>query len=294
MEQELEQQEQTEPYKQGKVNQEVRRDLYMPPIVAKELEKVRHRVLNKDRDWVIVIDGEEGVGKSVLAQQIGAFLDPSFCLDNIVFNSDQFLKKIKDKATKKGTCIVLDEAFSAANNRASLSDVNKAMIGVATEMRQKNLFIIMVLPSFFDLDRYFALWRCKALFHVYFTPNEDRNYVIFPKDHKKELYLTGKKRYSYAKPHSPLPAFHFPNRYMVDEMEYRKKKEEAFSKRVVSFRAQQWLAQRNAYIKFILQNMGLNQSVVAKIPVQYGAGEITQQNISHLIKELAEISENSG
>jgi len=264
----------------------ITRQLWIAPMVAKELDKVKKRVITKDLDFVAVIDGEEGVGKSVLAQQLATHLDPSFNLERICFNSDDFLRVIKDPKTKKGTAIIMDEAFSAASSRSSLSEVNKAMIGVATEMRQKNLFIFLLLPTFFDLDRYFALWRCRALFHLYFTPEEDRHYIIFPKDSKKLLYLTGKKKYSYSYPKSPYPPFTFPNFYTVDEMDYRRKKAEAFKKRVISHRAQQWLSQRNAYAKFILTTLGLAQEDVAKIPANYGAPTLSQMQISRIMKEL--------
>ncbi len=133
-----------------------------------------------------------------------------------------------------------------------MSEVNRSMAGVATEMRQKNLFIIIVLPSFFDLDRYFALWRCKSLFHVYFTEKEDRRYIIFPKSQKKYLYLAGKKTYNYSKPRSPFPPLVFPHVYTVEEGEYREKKSMAFTKRRVSNQARKWLMQRDAYIKFAM------------------------------------------
>ncbi len=265
--------------------------LWIAPMVKSELDTVKKRVLTKDRDWVMVIDGEEGAGKSVLAQQIAKYLDPEFDIDRIVFNSDEFLKIIKDPKTKKGSCIIMDEAFSAANNRASLSEVNRAMIGVATEMRQRNLFVILVLPSFFDLDKYFALWRCRALFHVYFTKDEDRRYVIFPKEPKKYLFLYGKKTYNYSKPKSPYPPFQFANFYTVDEEEYRLKKSDAFKKRVVSNQARNWLMQRNAYIKYIMETMGMAQDDIAKIPSNYGIKTVGQQQISRVAKEIG-ISED--
>jgi len=260
--------------------------LWVAPIVKELLDKVKKRVLTKDRDFVAVVDGEEGSGKSVLAMQLAAYLDPDFNLDNIVFNSDDFLKKIKDPKTKRGACIVLDEAFAAANSRASLTEVNRAMIGVATEMRQKNLFVLLCIPSFFDLDKYFALWRCRSLFHVYFTSEEDRNYIIFPKDQKKLLYLTGKKFYSYTKPHSPYPPFTFANFYPVDEVEYRRKKAEAFKKRTVSNQARIWLTQRNAYAKYIIRTLGVAQEEVAKIPSLYGSIPLSQQSMSLIMKEI--------
>lgn len=266
------------------------KEVYMDRLIKAELEKVKHRVLTKDRDFIAIVDGEEGVGKSVLAQQIAAFLDPEFNLDKIVFTSDDFIKIIKDPNTKKGSCIVLDEAFAAANSRSCLTEVNRAMIGIATEMRQKNLFILMVIPSFFDLDKYFALWRCRALFHVYFTPDEDRHYILFPRDSKKVLYLLGKKTYNYSKPQAPFPPCKFFNTYTVDETAYRLKKSEAFKKRTVSNMARRWFNQRNAYIKYIMKALGLTQDEVAKIPTQYGVDPVNQQQISNIMKEIDESS----
>lgn len=266
--------------------EKLEKELWIAPMIKEQLEIVKKRVLTKDRDFVLVIDGEEGSGKSVLAMQIAKFLDPEFNLEKITFTSEDFLKVIKDPKTKRGTCVLLDEAFAAANSRASLTEVNRAMIGVATEMRQKNLFVILCIPSFFDLDRYFALWRCRSLFHVYFTPDEDRRYVIFPKDYKKLLYLTGKKTYSYTSPYSPYPPFAFPNYYVVDETEYRFKKAQAFKKRTVSNQARTWLIQRNSYIKYILQTLGIAEQDIAKIPANYGAPSLSQRQISNVLKEI--------
>lgn len=240
-------------------------DPWVDPIIRKELEKIRTRVLTKDRDFVAVYDGEEGVGKSVLAQQHAKILDPNFTLDNIVFTAETFIQKIKDPETKKGACIILDEAFNSANSRASLTEINRSMVGLATEMRQKNLFVLMVLPSFFDLDRYFALWRCRALFHVYFTPEEERRYIAFDKDTKKLLYLAGKKSYNYTYPKAPFPPCNFYNHYTVNEEEYRKKKAEAFKHRTVSFRAKQWLEQRNTLIRHIYNNYAVTYEGISSI-----------------------------
>lgn len=260
---------------------------FLDQIVRPQLDIIKEQVLKHDRDWTAVIDGEEGVGKSVLAQQIAKYLDPDFNLDNIVFNSDDFIKAIKNPNVKKGACIVLDEAFSSANSRASMTDVNRSLIAVATEMRQKNLFILIVIPSFFDLDKYFALWRCKALFHVIFRPDGSRgSYYVYPKEVKKLLYINGKKTYNYTNPLSPFAVCSFGNTYTVGEMEYRTKKSEAFRKRTVSHMARNWLEQRNAYIKFIYSVMGVSQDEIAKIPARYGYTPVGQQQISNLVKEV--------
>lgn len=257
---------------------------YCNPVIKSQLLAIKDRVLNKDRDFVAVYDGEEGVGKSVLAMQHAKILDPSFCLERVVFTAEQFIKMIRSGNMKKGQAIVLDEAFSSANSRASLSEVNRSMIALATEMRQKNLFVLLVLPTFFDLDRYFALWRCRALFHVYFTPNEDRHYIVFDKATKKLLYLNGKKRYDYTKPKAPFPPSEFFNQYVVDEKEYRAKKAEAFKGRTVSNRARQWLLQRNALIQYIIEKNKLTQPEINDIFKYKQVEGISQTAISFIMQ----------
>ena len=260
---------------------------YMSPPTEGECDKIRTAVIDKDRDYVMVIDGEEGSGKSVLAQQIARKLDPKFNIDNVCFNADQFIERLK-KAPKY-SCIVLDEAFSSANSRSALTEVNRSLIGVATEMRQQNLFVIIVIPSFFDLDKYFALWRCRSLFHVYFNRNGSRgSYIIFPKNKKKYLYLSGKKFYNYSKPASPYPVCRFNNVYTVDEQEYRLKKSEAFRKRVVSNLAKRWKTQRDGLIKEMYHNKGVASNKFEKIFLNWGAKPVSQREIQRIVQLFEE------
>ena len=240
--------------------------MYISNIIKQRIPEWKKDVLERDKDKVIVIDGREGSGKSVLAQQLASALDPNFNIDKIAFNSIQFISKIKSPKRKKGDCIILDEAFSAANSRASMSSVNRAMIGIATEMRQLNLFVIIVLPSFFDLDKYFAIWRCDVLLHVYFNKEGKRgNYIIFPFHKKKRLYLNGKKLYDYNCVKSPYPPCAFTKGYVVDEMEYRKRKAEAFRVRAVSGREEMWKERTIKLILFLKKNYGLIDKEIAEI-----------------------------
>jgi transposase len=259
------------------------KEFKMDNLLQPELDKIKNAVTKKDRDFVTVIDGEEGAGKSVLAQQLAKTLDPDFNIDKICFNADQFIKSLK--TSKKHSCIVLDEAFSSANSRSALTEVNRSLIGVATEMRQRNLYVIIVIPSFFDLDKYFALWRCRCLFHVYFAPDGKRGrYIIFPKTAKKYLYLMGKKFYDYSKPKSPYPPCSFPNVYTVDEQEYRTKKAEAFKKRVVSNLARKWKLQRDALVKELYHNKDVRTSQFEKIFLSWGAKSLGMREIQRIVQ----------
>jgi hypothetical protein len=252
---------------------------WVDPVLGSQLARIKHNVTKRDLDFVCIVDGGEGTGKSVFTFQIAKHLDPTFNIERICFNSEQFITAIK--SAPKFAAIVLDEAFSAANSRASLSDVNRALIAVATEMRQKNLFIFIVIPSFFDLDRYFALWRCKALLHVYSTNSGERGrYVIFPRTSKKLLYLYGKKTYNYSFPPSPFPPCRFRHQYVIDEADYRKRKAEAFRKRTMSGRTKRYRTQRDALINHLVKF--LTNTELNDIFLKSGVDPISQHTLTRV------------
>lgn len=206
--------------------------VFIDDLLASQIPNFKRQVMKQDRDKILLFDGREGTGKSVLAMSVAKALDNDFSIDKIAWNHEQFISLIKDPKRKKGDFILLDEAFSSVGARNSLSSINKAMITIATEMRQLNLYIGIVLPSFFDLDRYFAIWRCETLFHTYFNKKGARGqYLIFPFNKKKTLYIKGKKMYNYNVVRSPYRPCRFFRTYVIDEMEYRKRKAEAFRKR---------------------------------------------------------------
>ena len=262
--------------------------VFVDDIVAEQLERIKKDVEDNDKDWVGVYDGEEGSGKSVLAMQHAIVLDPKFNINNVCFTADQFMERLK--TAPKGSCIMLDEAYSAANARAALTEVNRAMIGVATEMRQRNLFVLFVLPTFFDLDKYFALWRCRTLFHCFYhkkTGNRGQ-YIIFPKTAKKMLFLLGKKFYNYSKPKSPYPTCKFLKYYVVDETEYRRKKAEAFKRRVVSGIAKKWKGQRDSLINELYHNKEVLSAGFEKIFLKWGSKPLSQREIQRIVQNYGE------
>jgi len=180
------------------------------------------KAVHKDLDMVVAVDGYEGSGKSVITQQIAKYVDPSFTIKRIVFTPSTFRKAIVD--AKQFQAVIYDESYTGLSSRQAMSKVNKALIQMIAEIRQKNLFVFIVCPSFFDLDKYIALHRSRALIHVYMTEGFTRgNFAFYNIDKKKDLYVNGKKFYSYF---NPKPNFfgRFTNHYTVDELEYRKLK----------------------------------------------------------------------
>ena len=184
-------------------------------------------VVNKDWDWVMLIDGTEGGGKSVIAQQGAYEVDQTINIDRITFTPEEFRDAIL--SAKKYNAVIYDEAYTGLSSRGTMSDINKTLVSMLAEIRQKNLFVFIVMPTFFDLDRYVAIWRSRGLIHVYTDKGYGRGYfAYYNKDKKKNLYILGKKFYDYRKP-KPNFRGRFTNYYVVDEEAYRLKKLKSLS-----------------------------------------------------------------
>lgn len=201
---------------------------YMDGYHKTNLEIAKREVRN-DWDMIFVYDGIEGSGKSVKAMQDAMFCDPSFNKERLTFTPQTFRKGVL--AANKYEAIQYDEAYTGLSSRATMSMINRTLVSMLAEIRQRNLFIFVVLPCFFDLDKYVALWRSRALIHVYTHEGFKRGFFAFYNtDRKKDLYLIGKKFYSYAKP-GPNFRGRFTNAYVIDEKEYRLLKKGALTKR---------------------------------------------------------------
>lgn len=175
---------------------DIKIDYYIEDRLKRNLDtKVKGQLEKKDKDMVFVVDGKEGSGKSTLAIQIGKYVDPTLDLSRIVFSPEDFREAILK--AKKGQCIIYDEAFTGFSSRSSLSPVNRVLVSLAMQMRQKNLFILIVLPTIFLLDKYMAMFRTAALIHVYESKGVRGYFKVFNDKKKKYLILQGKKTMTY-------------------------------------------------------------------------------------------------
>lgn len=205
--------------------------------LGKNLTILRNAVLYQDFDCCGIIDGGEGLGKSVLSQQVGCLLDidNKISIDQVVFTADEFKKAVL--SLKPGKVIIWDEARAGLNRRRSMDKVNIDITDMLAEVRQKNLFMILVMPTFHDMDLNAAIWRTRFLIHVMGDlKGEDPKmplrrgfFRFYNEEGKKMLYVNKYHRQSYAYPFLNGCCFEatFPHHYCVDEGLYRKKKREA-------------------------------------------------------------------
>ena len=190
--------------------------------------RVKEILEKKDKDYFLIIDGMEGSGKSTLAMQIGKYVDNTLNLDRICFSPNDFREQIF-KATK-GQCIIFDEGFTGLSSRASLSKVNKMLVSLMMQMRQKNLFVIIVLPTLFLLDKYVAIHRASSLIHVFESKGNRGYFKLYGANKKKLLYILGKATYDYSKPKTDFVGRFYGRFALGDKKEdkkYRTKKEKA-------------------------------------------------------------------
>ena len=116
-----------------------------------DIIKNRLHVLNKN--YLLVICGETGNGKSYVAMRLGELIDQNFNKDKIVFRTADLMEYI-DKNIDKGDCIVWDESGidEGANRRNWYSVQNKCINYLFQTIRHENACIIMTVPSLSFID----------------------------------------------------------------------------------------------------------------------------------------------
>lgn len=182
-------------------------------------------IQTNDRDIFVIVDGRERVGKSVLAQVIGWIASRgTLTLKNICLTAEEFADRVTN--CDKGDVIIFDECYLGMSSSDAMRRYNRMIKQLVVTCGQKNLFVILVLPSVFDINKYMALHRADALIHA-FEHKRRRGFFAYY-DHKKlrYIYMKGKQYYSYTRIKPNFTGW-FKNFYAVDEDAYRSKKLEA-------------------------------------------------------------------
>ena len=191
--------------------------------MIKFLDSVRDKISKKDKDYVMLCDGYEGSGKSTFIQQCGKYVDPTLDLDRICMTADEFKQAIINAKHKE--CIIYDEAVTGMTSGDSITRIGRLLKSMMMQMRQKNLFVIIIIPTIFELNKYTVLSRARSFFHVYESKGKMGYFVGYNKKDTKSLYLRGRKTYTYRVKSRFIGRFYA--KYVVDEAKYRKKKEDA-------------------------------------------------------------------
>ena len=192
------------------------------------------KAIKKKWDIVFIIDGIEGSGKSTLGFICAWYLTTGrLTLFNLAEGTKDAISKLEK--LPDGSLLVIDEGSLSFGSTDVMKKEHKRLIKILQVIRQKNMCLIIVAPSFFDLSKYISIQRIRFLLHVYTKNDMVRGkYCYFGEKKKKMLYLIGKKHFnSYAKPKSDFVGRFIDFKLPFDK-EYQKLKKrtlkEAFSK----------------------------------------------------------------
>ncbi len=171
---------------------------------------------------------EVGTGKSVLATQIGEAwveimkqrhnIDVPFSCNNIVWRPKELIERSFN--LPKYSFILLDEW----EDTTYWSDLGMTLRTFFRKCRQLNLFIMVIIPNWFQMPMGYAISRSAFAIDVRFGNNFSRgNFSFYGFESKRNLYVKGKKEHNY---HVAAPDFNgkFVDGYGVPEEEYRKAK----------------------------------------------------------------------
>lgn len=180
------------------------------------------QAVKKNWDGVLYTGGYEGDGKSEFTEQLAFLVDNTYCLERCVFTPAQFIEAVNN--AKPGEAIVYDEAQDAFESTAK--DKSARLVkSLMTRIRKKNLYIFIVAPDFWRINKYMFIHRSRAFIRVYANGLERGYFEYYNRTKKHELMIRGKKNEHLCVP--PNFRGRFTHWRVLDVDAYDAKKEEA-------------------------------------------------------------------
>lgn len=195
---------------------------HIDDFMQQNLDEIKERVTSGKWDNKIIVAGYSGVGKSHTTQFFAKYLCSWFDSSYYCFSINEFIEKASN--CEPYSALVLDESFDSMNSKASLSKEFQKIISFLQIIRQKNLYIFLLLPNFFDLQKSIALYNTNLLI-VCYTDKKGRrgNYAVFDRDKKKNLYIRGYKMMDYSR-ETPNFTGKVPATPIIDWEDYERRK----------------------------------------------------------------------
>lgn len=178
------------------------KEVYIDGKLKDKLDYAKN-LMKRNWDVVFCIDGIEGCGKSTLAISCAYYMsDGKLTPDNLcsgVSDAVEKLQKLPD-----GSTMIFDEGGLVFSSKEVMRKTQTQIVKILNVIRQKRMCLIVVAPSFFNLNKYIAVERSRFLLHCYTGKNLERGYFLyFGEGRKQKLYVEGKKKYnSYNEPPS--------------------------------------------------------------------------------------------
>jgi len=114
---------------------------------------IKEQVHTYNRNFVGIVVGRVGTGKSYTTIRFAEELDPTFNVDRIVFKVEDLLDIVHENKLPPGSVIVFDEAGIGVSNRQHyMNKFNKAMGFLLQTWRARNLILFVTVPDLGFVD----------------------------------------------------------------------------------------------------------------------------------------------
>jgi len=253
-----------------------------------KLLEITHKGHQQKFDTIWVIIGKEGFGKSHLALNIleewGRLTKQTITIRNISITRGSFLEALHSEPEKIGI-VIMDEAADTLFSRDAMNQENKDLVKLFSVIREKGLFVILVIPSIWSLETYFREHRIKGLFKV-----EKRGIVYFWNEKGIKKIMRTTERYQDFKVRPSLIDT-FPEYKGELLQEYSKLKHEKI-KTIINFYRQKYAEGENNLTDYQRDVLRLRQSGQAVRLIQEQVGGNVGNTLLALRKKGFDVPKN--
>lgn len=131
------------------------------------ITKIRTRITRRNLNWLCIICGPTGSGKSYTGLEVAYEICPKrFKADYVVFTANEFMTLLNSGKLRKGDVIIFDEAGVGIPAREWYSISNKMLGYVIQTFRNLNIGVIFTVP-----DSSFIDTQARKLFHMMIETN---------------------------------------------------------------------------------------------------------------------------
>lgn len=274
------------------------KDFWLHPTLKVNLDTI---IYNTNQDWshMIIISGsgKTRIGKSMLAQQIAAYvsdgLNRKFTLDCVVFDGDDL---IKQGLKMPPSVFVHDESRHDLNAKHALRETGQKLIDFFAETGMLNHIVILVLTDFFELTKGLAVGQSECMINCFVkrtvshdrtrdvaVSKKERGYFGYWGDTRKRLlYIKGKKQFDNYDAVSWDFWGNFEYGWILDEAAYTAKKLEFIKRnRDQVGGGNKYKEQRNILVGEVVK-AGFEQKVVSSW-LEQGGFPLTRQAVSAIV-----------
>ena len=137
----------------------------------KWIARKRNRIKRRNKNWLCIMGGDTGSGKSYTAARICELIDPTF-LPAIIKNgiksrvalgeTHELLNILDAGKLKRGNMVIFDEAGIAISSRDWFKEINKMIMYILQTFRHMNIGVIFTVPDVSFVDK-----QARSLFHTF-------------------------------------------------------------------------------------------------------------------------------